>query len=72
MVLGWEDGEIKAGKFKFIKWEYKTTVSSPHAWSPKDQEIKHYYWYSPDAKYFVKCQYDKDWMKQDNKISIGN
>jgi len=68
-IVGWEDIQVQAGKFKVIKLECKTSFSSPHAWSPKgDVEPKHYYWYSPDAKYFVKCPYDKDWMKQDNKI----
>ena len=67
-ILGWEDLQVQAGKFKVFKLEYKATVSSPYSWGPKDEEVKHYYWYSPDAKYFVKCQYDKDWMKQSNKI----
>jgi hypothetical protein len=32
------------------------------------EEIINQYWYSPDAKYFVKCQYDKDWMKGNKEI----
>ncbi len=62
-ILGWEDVEIRAGKFKALKLEYKrkqTAITSP--WGT-DEEIKNQYWYSPDVKYFVKCQYDKDWMK---------
>ena len=31
-------------------------------------EIVNQYWYSPDVKYFVKCQYDKGWMKEDKEI----
>ena len=31
--------------------------------APSTVEIKSYYWYSPEAKYFVKCQYDKEWME---------
>ena len=31
-------------------------------------ETNHLYWYSPDVKYFVKCQYDKDWMKDKKDI----
>jgi len=50
MVLGWEDVEVQGGKFRVFKLEYKPTVSSPYAWSPKDQEINYYYWYSPDVK----------------------
>jgi len=67
-ILGWEDIEVKAGKFKVFKLEYKAIANSPHPWGPKDQEIKHYYWYSPDAKYFTKCQYDKVWMKDKKEI----
>ncbi len=62
-ILGWEDVEIRAGKFKALKLEYKrkqTAITSP--WGT-DEEIKNQYWYSPDVKYFVKCQYDKDWIK---------
>jgi hypothetical protein len=67
-ILGWEDIEVKAGKFKVFKLEYRTIANSPHPWGPKDQEIKHYYYYSPDAKYFAKCQYDKVWMKDKKEI----
>ncbi len=67
-ILGWEDVQVQAGKFKVLKLEYSATVSSPYSWGPKDEGFKHYYWYSPDVKYFVKCQYDKDWMKQDKQI----
>jgi len=60
-VLGWEDVQVRAGKFKAIKIEYKQKITTPGA-------IFHgttgwmRYWYSPDAKYFVKCQYDKDFF----------
>jgi hypothetical protein len=67
-VLGWEDVEVQAGKFKVFKLEYKATFSAPHAWAPKDEEVKHHYWYSPDTKYFVKCQYDKEWMKDKKEV----
>lgn len=50
-VLGWEDVEVQAGKFRAIKLE----VSTGH---PPDQLLsRSLYWYSPEAKYFVKCQY---------------
>lgn len=53
-VLGWEDVEVQAGKFRAIKLE----VSTGH---PPDQILgKSLYWYSPEVKYFVKCQYDPD------------
>ena len=57
-VLGWEDVEVRAGKFKAIKLEYKIKVTTPVAMAHgREGWIR--YWYSPDAKYFVKCQYDK-------------
>ncbi len=59
IVLGWEDVQVRAGKFRAVKLEYKQKIINPGApmyglegWSR--------YWYSPDVKYFVKCQYDKD------------
>ena len=60
--------QVQAGKFKVLKLEYKAIASSPLGWGPKDLQFNHYYWYSPDAKYFVKCEYDKDWMKQDKQV----
>jgi len=62
-ALGWEDIETRAGKFKALKLEYKRKqTGSTSGWGDGD-EIKNQYWYSPEVKYFVKCQYDKDWMK---------
>ena len=57
-VLGWEDVEIRAGKFKAIKMEYKPKITTPG--TPFHPEGWIRYWYSPDAKYFVKCDYDKN------------
>ncbi len=68
-VLGWEDIEVRAGKFKALRLEYKRVLSSSsNPYDPIGLEIKHQYWYSPDVKYFLKCQYDKDWMKRDKDI----
>jgi len=68
-VLGWEDVEVRAGKFKALKLEYKRVVTASSAtWTNIGEEIKNQYWYSPDVKYFVKCQYDKEWMKGEKKI----
>lgn len=62
-ALGWEDVQIRAGKFKALKLEYKRKqTGSTSGWGDGD-EIINRYWYSPEAKYFVKCEYDKDWMK---------
>ena len=62
-ILGWEDVQIRAGKFKTLKLEYKRVASSSFPGQDTGEEIKNQYWYSPDVKYFVKCQYDKDRMK---------
>jgi hypothetical protein len=55
-VLRWEDVKVQGGIFKSLKLEYaidnKTTKTSG----------KSIYWYSPEAKYFVKCQYDKNYF----------
>jgi len=55
-VLGWEDIKVQAGNFKTIKLQHaienRTTKTSG----------KSIYWYAPEVKYFVKCQYDKDYF----------
>ena len=69
-VLGWEDIVVQAGKFKALRLEYKRVVTdTSRAWEAMGGEIIHQYWYSPEVKYFVKCQYDlKDWMKGNREI----
>lgn len=64
-VLGREEVVVRAGKFKAVKLEYKRITTGSTAWGGGSvgMEIKHHYWYSPDVKYFVKCQYDKDWVQ---------
>jgi hypothetical protein len=68
-VLGWEDVAVQGGKYNALRVEYrrKTALSAGGVGSI-DEEIKNQYWYSPDVKYFVKCQYDKDWMKDKKGI----
>jgi len=52
-----------------LKLEYKRVLtSSSHGGGDIGKEFKNHYWYSPNAKYFVKCQYDKDWMKENKDI----
>ena len=53
-VLGWEDIAVQGGKFKTVKIEYKQAGADEPA-----KEGKLWYWYSPDVKYMVKCQYEK-------------
>jgi hypothetical protein len=55
--LGWEDIQIQAGKFRAVKLEYKSEMVGKAADRPK--EGKAWYWYSPDVKYMLKCQYDR-------------
>jgi hypothetical protein len=56
-VLGWEEAVVQAGKFKALKLEYKQETVGQIAGRPK--EGKAWYWYAPEVKYIVKCQYEK-------------
>jgi hypothetical protein len=61
-IFGWEALEIRAGKFKAIKLEYKNILTwTPSRYPSVPFERKSIYWYSPDVKYFIKCQYDKSY-----------
>ena len=51
-VVGWDDVQVQAGNFKCIKLEY-TQNNLTMARSGKAT-----YWYAPEVKYFVKCEYD--------------
>jgi len=51
-VLGWEDVMVKAGKFRTVKVEYRATLESGNV------SGKSWYWYSPDAKFLVKHQFE--------------
>jgi hypothetical protein len=53
-VLGWEEVVVQAGKFKAVKIEYKQANADEPA-----KEGRLWYWYSPDVKYMIKCQYEK-------------
>jgi hypothetical protein len=67
--LGWEDIEIRAGKFKAVKIEYKQAMVEQTEGRPK--EGKAWYWYSPDVKYMLKCQYEKsDYWEEINDWEI--
>jgi hypothetical protein len=63
-VLGWEEAAVKAGKFRSLKIEViRGHEAIPHRWIPP-MEVKGFYWYSPNVKYFVKCEYDPDSVKE--------
>jgi hypothetical protein len=64
-ILGWEDTEVRAGKFKALRLEYTRGGTGPMT---KIEDIKHLYWYSPEVRYFVKCQYDKDWLMGQKEV----
>ena len=63
-VLGAEEVEVRVGKFKAIKLEYKIEASVRGAigWTPQG-ESKALYWYSPEVKNFVKCKYEKGYRE---------
>lgn len=52
--LRWEDVVVQAGKFRAVKIEYKQSYADEPG-----KEGKLWYWYSPDVKYMIKCQYEK-------------
>ena len=64
-VLGWEDVEVRPGKFKAIKVEYRKSWTTPDTGMV---EGKAWYWYSPEVKYVLRYQYDKNsmWSKFSN------
>jgi hypothetical protein len=67
-VLGWEDVEVRAGKYKALKIEYKEerVEDAPRrqrsffkSEAPKTKEGKAWFWYSPDVKYLIKCKLEE-------------
>jgi hypothetical protein len=61
-ILGWEDVQVQAGKYKVMKLEYKQKdMTSGNTRFGSEGWIQ--YWYSPELKYFVRCQYDKNFFE---------
>jgi hypothetical protein len=56
-VLGWENVQVQAGNFKAIKLEYFQKSFST------GRSGKEIYWYAPEVKYFLKCQYDTNYRR---------
>src|SRR4030042_1946871 len=54
-VLGWEDVKVQAGNFKTIKLKHTIENRTMRA------SGESFYWYAPEVKYFVKCQYDTNY-----------
>jgi hypothetical protein len=53
-VLGWEDVEVRAGKFKALKMEVKHERLEDIKGQPKEGRL--WVWYSPEVKNLIKCQ----------------
>jgi len=63
-ILGWEEIGVQAGKFRALKIQcIRGHQAMPQA-GIYAAEGKGFYWYSPDVKYFVKCEYDPNSVKQ--------
>ncbi len=54
--LAWEEVTVAAGRFKAVKIEYKQEKLGESA-GPREGKV--WYWYSPDVKYMLKCQFEK-------------
>ena len=61
--MGWENVEVRAGKFKTAKLEYKLELSHHPTGLLVGPKGKVWYWYSPEVKNFVKCQYEKGYTE---------
>jgi hypothetical protein len=73
LVLGWEDVEVRAGKFKAIKLEYKLEVTMPAGVARIGSESagprgKVWYWYLPEVKNFVKYQHEKGYREGSDQL----
>jgi len=55
--LGWEEITVAAGKFNAVKLEYKQEKIGQTGSQPKQGKV--FYWYSPEVKYMLKCQFEK-------------
>jgi hypothetical protein len=55
-VLGWQDVNVQAGKFKAIKIE--RIVKPSQAGFSTFANVRAIYWYVPGVKYFVKCRFN--------------
>ena len=64
LVLGKEEIEIRAGKFNAVKLEYKLQPKwrDSFGWVTGAESMS-LYWYSPEVKNLVKCQYEKGYRE---------
>jgi hypothetical protein len=63
-VLGWEDVEVPAGKFRAVKIKYRQRVIAGVSAGIG------YFWYVPEVKYLVKYQNDKDCWKTGHDMQL--
>jgi hypothetical protein len=57
-VSGWEDIEVRGGKYKALKIEHKEERVEDQA-RQQTKEGKAWFWYSPDVKYLIKCKLEE-------------
>ena len=63
-VLGWEDVEVPAGRFRAMKIKYiQRIIAGTSAGNA-------FFWYAPEVKYFVKYQNDKDCWKTGHDMEL--
>ncbi len=66
-VVGWEEIQVRAGKYRALKVEYKLDVEVPGAIRygamPVGPRGTVSYWYSPEVKNLVKCKHQEGFME---------
>ena len=73
-VVGWEEIEVRAGKFRALKLEYKLDVDVTGAIRygamPVGPRGIVGYWYSPEIKNIVKCKHQEGFMEGPNDFRV--
>jgi len=71
IVLGWEDLQVRAGKFRTLKLEYTVREARKDSFIPNAPgwEYNAWYWYSPEVKYLVKGKYEKEY--HEDSVPVG-
>jgi hypothetical protein len=73
-VVGWEEVEVRAGKFRALKLEFKLDVEVTGAIRygamPVGPGGTVNYWYSPEVKNLVKCKHQEGFMEGPNDFRV--
>ena len=74
-VDGWEEIEVRAGKFRALKMQYNLEVEGPPGAirmgvMPVGPRGRVWYWYSPEVKNFVKCQHPQGFMEGPHDLQV--